>query len=45
MPPFGAVLGTKQITQLVAYLRARFTDQPAWTSLEQTISSVTRQNS
>ena len=45
MPPFGAVLGTTQITQLVVYLRARFTDQPAWTSLEQTVRLVTRQNS
>ena len=45
MPPFGAVLGTTQITQLIVYLRARFTDQPAWTSLEQTVRLVTRQNS
>lgn len=45
MPPFGAVLSPQQINQLLIYLRARFTDQPAWSDLEQTVRSVTGQGS
>ena len=34
MPPFAASLTDRQIADVVAYVRARFTDQPAWTRLD-----------
>jgi mono/diheme cytochrome c family protein len=37
MPGFSAVLGDEQLTALLAYLRARFTDQPQWTDIAKEI--------
>jgi nicotinate dehydrogenase subunit B len=33
MPAFGSAFTDAQLAQLAAYLRARFTDQPAWANL------------
>jgi nicotinate dehydrogenase subunit B len=41
MPGFGDSMDDQQITELTAYLRARFApDQPAWTNLEDTVKRV-----
>ena len=34
MPAFGAALTDRQAADLLAYMRARFSDKPAWTGLE-----------
>ena len=35
MPAFGAALSDQQTADLLAYLRARFSDKPAWSGLDQ----------
>jgi mono/diheme cytochrome c family protein len=37
MPGFGAALTDSQIAALMAYLRRSFSDQPAWSGLENTV--------
>ena len=40
MPGFAAELTDSQVIALVDYLRARFTDRPAWTDVPQRVSEV-----
>src|ERR1700730_17043751 len=42
MPGFAASMNDAQITALLNYLRARFSDQPAWTGVEQTVADARR---
>ena len=46
MPGFAGALDAGQLTDLIAYLREEFSDQPAWpdlsTRVEDTISGKTR---
>ncbi|HXN70256.1 MAG TPA: cytochrome c [Bradyrhizobium sp.] len=42
MPSFAASMNDAQITALLNYLRARFSDQPAWTGVEQTVADARR---
>lgn len=43
MPPFDAILSDQQLTELVQYLRARFSTGPAWTDIDRQTHSA-RQN-
>src|SRR5262245_53202934 len=40
MPGFSGALTDSQVAQLVAYVRSRFSTQPAWTTLETTIRRI-----
>jgi mono/diheme cytochrome c family protein len=40
MPAFGGDFSDRQIAQIAAYLRARFTDLPPWQDLEQAVSDI-----
>jgi mono/diheme cytochrome c family protein len=40
MPGFGAMLSDRQIAALMAYLRTTFSQQPAWSGLEDTVRAV-----
>jgi mono/diheme cytochrome c family protein len=42
MPGFAASMSDGQIAALLNYLRARFSNQPAWTGLEKTIADARR---
>lgn len=42
MPGFAASMNDEQASALLNYLRARFSDQPAWTGLEKTIADARR---
>jgi mono/diheme cytochrome c family protein len=37
MPAFAAVLGDEEIAQLLAYMRERFSDEPAWAGLTEQV--------
>jgi nicotinate dehydrogenase subunit B len=43
MPAFGNMLTDRQIADIAAYLRARFTDQQPWSGLEQVVVQVRRE--
>lgn len=43
MPAFGDALTDRQIGDIAAYLRARFTDKPPWPDLEQAVARVRRE--
>jgi mono/diheme cytochrome c family protein len=43
MPPFAAALTDAQITVLATYLRARYSDRPAWPDVEGTVQAARRQ--
>jgi mono/diheme cytochrome c family protein len=43
MPAFGNMLNDRQIADIAAYLRARFTDKPPWPDLEQAVVRVRRE--
>jgi mono/diheme cytochrome c family protein len=45
MPGFAASMNDEQATALLNYLRARFSNQPAWTGLEKTIADTRRTQS
>lgn len=45
MPPFAASLTDAQVADLAAYLRSRFSDRPAWTSLETAAATVRKEDS
>lgn len=45
MPPFAASLTDAQVADLAAYLRTRFSDRPAWTSLEAASATVRKEES
>jgi len=45
MPPFAASLTDKQVADLAAYLRSRFSDRPAWTALETAAATVRKEES
>ena len=45
MPPFAASLTDTQIADLAAYLRSRFSDRPAWTSLATAAATVRKEES
>jgi mono/diheme cytochrome c family protein len=40
MPGFAAAMNDRQISALLSYLRARFSNQPAWTGIEKTIADA-----
>ncbi len=40
MPGFAATLNDKQVAAVLAYLRARFTDRPAWDGLEGSVQRI-----
>jgi mono/diheme cytochrome c family protein len=42
MPGFAASMSDQQISALLNYLRARFTNRPAWTGIEETIANARR---
>jgi mono/diheme cytochrome c family protein len=42
MPGFAASMDDGQIAALLSYLRARFSNQPAWTGVEKTIEDARR---
>jgi mono/diheme cytochrome c family protein len=42
MPGFAASMSDQQISALLNYLRARFTNRPAWTGIEQTVADARR---
>ena len=42
MPGFAASMSDAQIAALLNYLRARFSNQPAWTGVEKTIADARR---
>jgi len=42
MPGFAAGLTDKQVVALVDYLRARFTDQPAWRDVAERVAAIRR---
>ena len=42
MPGFAASMNDEQASSLLSYLRARFSDQPAWTDLKKTIADARR---
>ena len=45
MPGFAASMNDEQASALLNYLRARFSDQPAWTSVEKTMAEARRTQS
>ncbi|CAO3426327.1 c-type cytochrome [Azospirillum endophyticum] len=45
MPPFAASLTDAQVADLATYLRSRFSDRPAWTSLETAAATVRKEDS
>jgi mono/diheme cytochrome c family protein len=40
MPGFAAAMNDRQISALLSYLRARFSNQPAWAGIEKTIADA-----
>jgi mono/diheme cytochrome c family protein len=42
MPGFAASMNDRQISALLNYLRARFSNQPAWTGVEKTVEDARR---
>jgi nicotinate dehydrogenase subunit B len=44
MPAFGNTLSDKQIADVAAYLRGRFTDEPTWGDMGSDIESVRKGN-
>jgi mono/diheme cytochrome c family protein len=42
MPPFANSMSDDQISALLNYLRGRFSNQPAWTGVEQTVRDARR---
>jgi mono/diheme cytochrome c family protein len=42
MPPFASTMNDDQLVALLKYLRARFSDQPAWTDLEKIVAEARR---
>ncbi|AYG64634.1 MULTISPECIES: c-type cytochrome [unclassified Rhizobium] len=44
MPSFSSSMTDRQLTDLLAYARARFTDKPAWPNLEATVGDIRKEN-
>jgi mono/diheme cytochrome c family protein len=42
MPGFGAVFTDQQIAALAAFLRARFSDQPGWSGVQDEVQKLRR---
>jgi hypothetical protein len=42
MPGFAASMNDAQIAALLNYLRSRFSNQPGWSGLEQTVADARR---
>jgi hypothetical protein len=42
MPGFASSMNDGQVAALLNYLRARFSDKPAWTGVEKTIETARR---
>jgi mono/diheme cytochrome c family protein len=40
MPAFGEIFSDSQIAEIAAYMRARFTDRPAWSDVARAVSDV-----
>ena len=40
MPAFGNTLNNQQVADLLGYLRARFSDQPAWSGLTDLVAKT-----
>ena len=45
MPPFAASLTDHQVAAVLAYLRGRFTDRPAWTDLDSSVHRIQQDKS
>jgi mono/diheme cytochrome c family protein len=45
MPPFAAALTDHQVAAVLAYLRGRFTDRPAWPDLDTSVSRIRQDKS
>ena len=43
MPAFAAALTDEQVAALTAYLRARYSDRPAWQDVQETVHAARRQ--
>jgi mono/diheme cytochrome c family protein len=43
MPAFDGILTDRQIASVVEYVRARYTDQPQWTDLQEAVAKVKRE--
>jgi nicotinate dehydrogenase subunit B len=44
MPAFGNDFTDHQLTEIAAYLRARFTDRPAWSTLDRAIDHIRQED-
>jgi len=44
MPSFSGTVTDRQLADLLAYARARFTDKPAWRDLEATVADIRKEN-
>jgi hypothetical protein len=42
MPGFAAAMNDRQVVALATYLRARFSDKPAWNDVENTVREARR---
>jgi mono/diheme cytochrome c family protein len=40
MPPFGNDFTDRQLAEIAAYLRARYTDLPPWRGLDEAVANV-----
>ena len=45
MPPFSAALTDRQMAEILAYARARFTDRPAWPRLQRQVAAARKERS
>ena len=43
MPSFASVLDERDVTEVAAYLRARFTDRPAWPDLHDAVAAARKE--
>ncbi|NLS18847.1 c-type cytochrome [Rhizobium sp. P40RR-XXII] len=44
MPSFSSTMTDRQLADVLAYARARFTDKPAWPDLEATVGDIRKEN-
>ena len=44
MPAYGDSLSNRQIADIAAYLRVRYTDKPPWAGLEQIVARVRKES-
>ncbi|MCR0985044.1 c-type cytochrome [Roseomonas populi] len=44
MPPFSDALGDRQLAEILAYARARFTAEPPWRDLQESVTRIRKEN-